>query len=81
MSTNDILWQGWQNHQAGNLVEAETLYLQVLAAEPGHVEALFRLGLVCQMQDRLADCISYFVRGGRNAVGSSGTVAHLQGMA
>jgi predicted TPR repeat methyltransferase len=61
MSTPDqTLWQAWQHHQAGDLRQAEALYRLVLADDPNHVEALSRLGLVCQMQDRLAECIDLY---------------------
>ncbi len=35
-----------QHHEAGRLAEAETLYRQILAAEPHHPDALHHLGLI-----------------------------------
>ena len=33
-----------QHHQAGRLADAEALYRQILAAQPGHADALHFLG-------------------------------------
>jgi len=41
-----------QHHQGGRLTEAETLYRQILAAQPAHAEALHHLGLVAQQMGR-----------------------------
>jgi len=39
-----------QHHQAGRLVEAETLYRQVLATQPGHADALHLLGVIAHQK-------------------------------
>jgi Flp pilus assembly protein TadD len=36
----------FQHHQSGRLAEAEAFYRQILAAEPGHIDALHMLGLL-----------------------------------
>ncbi len=41
-----------QAHHAGRLGEAQTLYRQILAADPGHVEALHQLGLLAYQAAR-----------------------------
>ena len=41
-----------QYHQAGNLVEAENCYRQVLAIEPDHFDSLHLLGVVAQQSGR-----------------------------
>ena len=41
-----------QRHQAGRLGEAEALYRQILAVQPGHAEALHHLGLLAQQAGR-----------------------------
>jgi predicted O-linked N-acetylglucosamine transferase (SPINDLY family) len=41
-----------QHHQAGRLAEAEALYRQILAVEPGHAEALHLLGVIAQQVGR-----------------------------
>jgi hypothetical protein len=46
-----------QRHQAGRLAEAESLYRQVLAAEPRHALALQMLGLLAQRCGHIADAI------------------------
>jgi Tfp pilus assembly protein PilF len=35
-----------QHHQAGRLAEAEQLYRQILAQQPGHTDALLNLGVI-----------------------------------
>jgi len=36
----------FQHHQAGQLAAAESLYLQILATQPGHADALHHLGVI-----------------------------------
>jgi tetratricopeptide (TPR) repeat protein len=43
-----------QHHQAGRLADAETLYRQVLAAQPNHAGALHLLGILCGQTSRVA---------------------------
>ena len=45
-SLQDLFKQAVALHQAGRLSEAEALYRQILAAEPGHPEALHFLGML-----------------------------------
>jgi tetratricopeptide (TPR) repeat protein len=49
-----------QFHQRGDLVRAEALYRQVLAAEPGNAEAEFLIGTVCHQTDRLEEAIGHY---------------------
>jgi Flp pilus assembly protein TadD len=39
-----------QHHQAGRLVEAESLYRQILALQPGHAESLHLLGVIAHQR-------------------------------
>jgi tetratricopeptide (TPR) repeat protein/SAM-dependent methyltransferase len=48
----EVLGQALRLHQAGQLVEAETLYRQVLAREPAQVDAMQLLGLVAHQRGR-----------------------------
>jgi len=41
-----------QHHQAGRLTEAEPLYRQILAQQPGHAGALQYLGVIARQQGR-----------------------------
>jgi tetratricopeptide (TPR) repeat protein len=43
---------GLQNHQRGRMAEAETLYRQVLALDPNHVDALHMLGVLAYQAGR-----------------------------
>jgi protein O-GlcNAc transferase len=49
------------HHRAGRLAEAEQLYRQICAAEPGHVAALHRLGVVAHQLGR-ADAAGFLKR-------------------
>lgn len=46
MTTDDLLEQATGRHRAGDLVEARSLYAQILEGTPDHTTALFRLGLL-----------------------------------
>ena len=52
--------RGRAHHSAGRLVEAEASYRQVLAAEPGHPEALHLLGGVALQQGKNALAVEFF---------------------
>jgi hypothetical protein len=45
-----------QHHQAGRLEEAERLYRQVLAQQPGHAQAMHGLGLLASQAASAAAC-------------------------
>ncbi|HKS62749.1 MAG TPA: tetratricopeptide repeat protein, partial [Xanthobacteraceae bacterium] len=51
-----------RHHQAGQLAEAERLYVQVLAAEPGHLHALMLSGALAHMAGRQQDAADRFGR-------------------
>ena len=52
MTTQELLQQAMPLHQAGRLDEAEPLYRQVLATEPGNYPALHLMGLLRLQQGR-----------------------------
>ena len=51
-SPDQVFAQAAAHHQAGRLTEAERLYRQVCAADPDHVAALHRLGVVAHQLGR-----------------------------
>ncbi len=51
----DLLAQAAACHRAGNLLDAEVLYRQVIEADPACAEALFQLGAVCLGLGKLDD--------------------------
>jgi tetratricopeptide (TPR) repeat protein/2-polyprenyl-3-methyl-5-hydroxy-6-metoxy-1,4-benzoquinol methylase len=51
-----------RRHQAGELVQADELYRRVLAAEPGHVECLHRLGIIALQTGRHDDARNLIAR-------------------
>jgi len=51
-----------QHHQAGRLAEAEALYRQILAAEPGHADALHLLGVVAHQFGRHAAAVDLITK-------------------
>ena len=46
MTVPQALQIALQHHRSGRLADAESLYRQILAAQPNHAEALYHLGLV-----------------------------------
>jgi len=48
----DLVEAGLAQHRAGRVTEAETLYLRVLAAAPGHADALHLLGVIAYQVGR-----------------------------
>jgi protein O-GlcNAc transferase len=57
-----ILESAVQQQRAGDLGNAEALYGQILLADPGHVQALFQLGNLYQMQNRLKESVAVLTR-------------------
>jgi Flp pilus assembly protein TadD len=50
LTIEEVFQLAIRHHQAGQLAQAENLYVQILAQQPGHAEALHNLGLIaCQM--------------------------------
>ena len=50
--TQDLVRQALRHHQAGELSEAEQIYLQALAIDPQHPDALHLLGMVAYQTGR-----------------------------
>ena len=67
----NALGVGLKHHQAGRLAEAEACYRSVLAAQPGHADALHLLGVVAgqaRRHDLAVKLISQAIkRDGHNA--------------
>src|SRR5262245_48885092 len=59
-TSEDLLNQGWQLHQQGQLREAEQAYRQVLAIEPGHAAAWCYLGMVSHDQELFDQAVFAF---------------------
>ena len=51
-----------QHHQANRLAEAESLYRQILAAEPNHADALHMLGVLANQSGRTQDAFALIGR-------------------
>jgi tetratricopeptide (TPR) repeat protein len=51
------LQQALECHQRGRLAEAERLYLAILAARPGHFDALHMMAMIRLSQGRLAEAL------------------------
>ncbi len=62
MTPADAFNAAMRHHQAGQLAEAEQLYAQVLAAEPGHLHALVLSGALAHMAGRNEDAVTLFGR-------------------
>ena len=56
---NEAFQAGIQHQKANNLSAARQHFLQVIAAQPHHVDTLYRLGTIAQQSDRLVEAESY----------------------
>jgi tetratricopeptide (TPR) repeat protein len=61
-TVTEALSQARRLHQAGELGQVESLYRQILQADPDHGEVLFLLGVVCEQQKRLDEAAAYYRR-------------------
>ncbi|HUY90884.1 MAG TPA: tetratricopeptide repeat protein [Pirellulales bacterium] len=59
-TTNELLAQGRQWHQAGDLRRAEPIYRQVIEQDPECFEARQLLAMLCQAQGRLDEAASHY---------------------
>jgi predicted O-linked N-acetylglucosamine transferase (SPINDLY family) len=55
----EVLKDAVRLHQAGRLGEAEARYRSILAARPGHVESMQRLGILLHQSGRSAEAIEW----------------------
>lgn len=58
----ELLQQGWNLHQSGDLIAAEAIYRQVLASDPENANAWCYLGMVCFDAKRLDESIAAYRR-------------------
>jgi tetratricopeptide (TPR) repeat protein len=61
-TTSELLATAWRLHQAGQIVDAEKIYRQVLAAEGNNAVAWCYLGIACHDQDRLDQAVAAYRR-------------------
>ena len=61
-TTQQVLDQAVQHHQAGRLHDAEVLYRRILGADPANAEALHLLGVLAQQIGRGADALELIQR-------------------
>jgi len=66
-----------QCHREGRLEEAERLYRQVLAADPGHADSLHRLGVMAHQQGRNGMAVDLLRRAIARAPETASYHAHL----
>lgn len=59
---SDAFQRATQLHQAGQLQQAEALYRQVLAINPGHAESIHLLGVIALQVGQPANALPYFDR-------------------
>jgi Tfp pilus assembly protein PilF len=59
-STAELFTQGQQQLQSGNPKQAETIYRQILRAEPANVRALYLLGAACQLLGKTSEALARY---------------------
>jgi predicted O-linked N-acetylglucosamine transferase (SPINDLY family) len=74
LTPEQALQVAMQEHRAGRLSEAETLYRQILAANPRHADALHLLGMIVQTRGQLDDAADLM----RQAIAADPSVAFYQ---
>src|SRR6267154_2242777 len=62
MNPAEAFQAAMRHHQAGQLADAERLYARVLAAEPGHLQALALSGALAHMAGRNDQAVELFGR-------------------
>ena len=60
MSAEDSLKIAWEHHQAGRLLEAESLYRQVIAVHPESANVLCLLGIAVRQQGKIEEAIAFY---------------------
>ena len=60
LSSEDSLKIAWEYHQAGRLLEAESLYRQVIAVHPESANVLCLLGIAVRQQGKIAEAINFY---------------------
>ncbi|TAG92647.1 MAG: tetratricopeptide repeat protein [Oscillatoriales cyanobacterium] len=60
MSAEDSLKIAWEHHQAGRLLEAESLYRQVIAVHPESANVLCLLGIAVRQQGQIPEAIAFY---------------------
>jgi tetratricopeptide (TPR) repeat protein/glycosyltransferase involved in cell wall biosynthesis len=60
LGAEDALKIAWEHHQAGRLLEAESLYRQILAAQPESANVLCLLGIAVRQQGKVAEAIDFY---------------------
>jgi tetratricopeptide (TPR) repeat protein len=66
--SGQLLQTALHYHRAGRLLDAETLYRQILAREPAHAEATHLLGMIAHQSGQHAQAVELITR----AIGSKG---------
>jgi tetratricopeptide (TPR) repeat protein/glycosyltransferase involved in cell wall biosynthesis len=60
LNVEDSLKIAWEYHQAGRLLEAESLYRQVIAVQPESANVLCLLGIAMRQQGKIAEAIAFY---------------------
>jgi predicted TPR repeat methyltransferase len=60
MDTSEAMARGQRHQDNGEFAEAEAVYRQISQTNPGDLNALYRLAVVCQLQGRATEAISFY---------------------
>jgi predicted O-linked N-acetylglucosamine transferase (SPINDLY family) len=76
MTPQQAVEQGFANHQAGRLAQAETFYAAALAQEPGFFPALHLMGMLRYHQGNLPEARGWLEKALAQRPGASETLLH-----
>jgi len=72
-----LFFRSLKAHREGDLAAAAAGYRDVLAADPGHVDATHYLGMVCYQQGEIAKALDLVGSAARSRPGDSAVLANL----
>jgi tetratricopeptide (TPR) repeat protein/glycosyltransferase involved in cell wall biosynthesis len=62
LDVENSLQIAWEHHQAGRLLEAESLYRQIVEVQPDSANVLCLLGIALRQQGKIAEAIDFYDR-------------------
>lgn len=60
LKIDEMLQKGIDAHGAGQILEAEKLFDQILRTQPHHADANHKMGILAFGEDRVEEALAYF---------------------